>query len=101
MRRITAAFAASLALAAMSSAPARAQSPLTTPAAPPPETPLPTIEEGQAAAKATAVELARLDQQVYDDEIRMSQLRDAAFAAGNARVRAIRPAMRFHGPIVR
>jgi hypothetical protein len=97
MRTIAASAAAVLALAAASAGPVRAQSPITTPTAPPAEVPLPSIEEGRAAAKATAAELARLDQQVYDDEVHMTGLRDAELAKENARIRAIRPALPFHG----
>jgi hypothetical protein len=102
MRRLFALSAAVLAVAAAGSA--WAQPRITTPvAAPPaePETPIPSIAEDRAAAAALSAQIAALDQEIYTDEARMTQLRDAELAAQNTRLRAIRPAMKFRGPIVR
>jgi hypothetical protein len=73
------------------------------PAAPPTtEAPqLPTIEEGIAAAQAMDAKLKALDEQIATDELRMTQLRDAELAVENQRLRAIRPALPFHGKLVR
>jgi hypothetical protein len=69
--------------------------------APPPEPPIPSIAEDRAAAAALTADLTALDQEIYTDEVRMTQLRNTALASENARIRAIRPALKFHGPLVR
>jgi hypothetical protein len=102
MRRLFVLPAAVLAVAAAGSA--WAQPRITTPVAPPPadqEPQIPSIAEDRAAAAALTAQLAALDQEISTDEVRMTQLRNAELAAENGRLRAIRPAMTFHGPIVR
>ena len=59
--------------------------------------PISTIEEGKQAAAEMSALLASLDARISTDEIRMTQLRDPELAAENTRIRAIRPALSFHG----
>ena len=59
--------------------------------------PIPTIAEDRAAAAAMAATLTAFDERIQTDEVRMTQLRDAELATGNAMVRAIRPALAIRG----
>ena len=61
------------------------------------ETPIASIAEDRAAASALTAALTAFNEEISTDEIRMTQLRDADLAQGNARMRAIRPALKFHG----
>jgi hypothetical protein len=95
MRLIPVLSALALAAAAV---PALAQ-PRVTPAVPPAdtETPIPSIAESLAVAQALSAQLAALDAQISADEARATQLRDVELTGENARIRAIRPALKFHG----
>ncbi len=59
------------------------------------ETPLPPMAEDQAQANDMAARLQALDTRIGQDEARMTVLRDGDLAKENARIRAIRPALRF------
>ncbi len=54
--------------------------------------------QDQADANAMTATLAALDARIVADEVRMTQLRDADLARSAARIRAIKPALPFHGP---
>ena len=86
------------ALALASAATAQTRQPIPAPVAPATdETPLPSIEEGRAAAAAMTAELAEYDARIRADEVRLTELRDAALQKSNARIRAIKPALPLHG----
>ncbi len=87
------------AFAALALASAAAAQPRVTPATPPAdiETPIPSIAEDRAANEALTAQLNALDAELVADETRMTGLRDAELAKQNARIRAIRPALGFHG----
>lgn len=88
-----------IALAALALGSAAGAQPRITPAAPPAdiETPIPSIAEDRAANEALTAQLTALDAELIADETRMTGLRDAELAKQNARIRAIRPALAFHG----
>ncbi len=71
--------------------------PVTSPVLAADEAPLPPMAEDQAQANEMAAQLAALDTRIGQDEARMTTLRDGELAKENARIRAIRPALPFHG----
>lgn len=88
--------AAALALA--SAATAQTRQPVPAPVAPATdETPLPSIQQDQADAAAMTAQLAEYDARIRADEVRLTELRDAALAKSNTRIRAIEPALPLHG----
>ena len=69
--------------------------------APEPLAPISTTAEDRAAAAAMAAKLTALDARIAADETRMTQLRDASLALGDAAMRAIKPVMPLRGDLVR
>ena len=103
MRRIAATALVAHLVIALAVAAAQAQPRIATPMPPPADvaTPIPSIAEDRAAAAALNATLTAIDAQISTDEVRMTQLRDSELAGENARLRAVRPAMSFHGPVLR
>ncbi len=62
--------------------------------------PLPGAPDMEADAKLAAentARLAQLDARIESDEVILTSLRDRELAAENARIKAIKPALPFHG----
>jgi len=94
MRPVLLLFAAAL---AVSAAPAAFGQTAAGAAAPPP--PAPPPQSDQVFSTSTkAVDLTGLNLKIEQDETVMTRIRDAELARENARLRAIKPALPFHGP---
>jgi TolA-binding protein len=97
---MTAALTASLLMAGAAAAappPSASGAPVFATPPPEPEEALPPIEQDQAQADAMTRQLAAFDDRIRADEQRITTLRDAEMAKENARIRAIKPALPFHG----
>jgi hypothetical protein len=95
MRALIVSAALVLIASAASAQPAMTRARPTTPLAAaqqpvPPETPPPP------EVSTVATDLSGLNTRIEQDEVRMTQLRDAELARENAAIRAIKPALKFH-----
>jgi len=91
MRPVSLIAAAALALSAAPAAFGQTTSNQAAPPPPPPQTEL------AFSASTKAADLTGINLKIAQDEARMTLIRDAELARENARLRAIKPALPFHG----